>query len=140
MDLPHLSSSGLLWPVSIKGVVRTDDRVLLAYNDREEWELLGGRLELGEEPSQTVIREVFEESGLVVVAGELIDVWVQPVNPDASKNVLIAAYDCPVLSAQQPTVSDEHSDVRWWSLDVLQTLPLPAGYQRAVESAVRGNR
>lgn len=38
----------MTFPVSIKGVVVSDDRVLLLKNDRDEWELPGGRIELGE--------------------------------------------------------------------------------------------
>lgn len=40
-----------LFPVSVKGVVVRDGRVLLLRNERDEWELPGGKLELGEEPA-----------------------------------------------------------------------------------------
>jgi 8-oxo-dGTP pyrophosphatase MutT (NUDIX family) len=46
-----------LYPVSVKGVVVRDDRVLLLRNERDEWELPGGKLELGEEPPACVARE-----------------------------------------------------------------------------------
>jgi ADP-ribose pyrophosphatase YjhB (NUDIX family) len=140
MDLPFASPSGPLWPVSVKGVVRTEDQVLLAYNDRDEWELLGGRLEPGEDPEATVVREVVEESGLVVTAGSLLSVWVQPVNPDATKSVLIVAFDCPVVTADEPVASDEHQQVRWWPLTDLPLASLPDGYRRAIDAAVAGGR
>jgi hypothetical protein len=38
------------FPVSVKGVLVRDGRVLLLKNEREEWELSGGKPELGEEP------------------------------------------------------------------------------------------
>jgi hypothetical protein len=38
------------FPVSIKGVLLDDDRVVLLENERQEWELPGGRLEAGEDP------------------------------------------------------------------------------------------
>jgi len=47
-----------LWPVSIKGVVFVDEKVVLLLNDRAEWELLGGRLERGETPEACVRREL----------------------------------------------------------------------------------
>ncbi len=38
-----------MFPVSIKGVlVLPSDEVVLALNDRDEWELPGGRIEIGE--------------------------------------------------------------------------------------------
>lgn len=37
-----------LWPVSVKGVaLDAHERVLLLRNERNEWELPGGRLEIG---------------------------------------------------------------------------------------------
>lgn len=139
MDLPLSSPAGPLWPVSAKGVVRTEDQVLLAYNDRDEWELLGGRLEPGEDPAATVVREVAEESGLVVGVGALLLVWVQPVNREATRNVLIVAFDCPVPSAGSPVVSSEHREVRWWPLVDLPSASLPEGYRRAITAAVAGD-
>jgi ADP-ribose pyrophosphatase YjhB (NUDIX family) len=50
------------YPVSVKGVVVRDGRVLLLRNDRAEWELPGGRLEPGETPPQCVVREIAEEN------------------------------------------------------------------------------
>lgn len=36
--------------ISIKGVVVRDGKVLLLRNERKEWELPGGRIEVGETP------------------------------------------------------------------------------------------
>ena len=38
------------FPVSVKGVAVQSGRVLLLENERNEWELPGGKLELREEP------------------------------------------------------------------------------------------
>jgi ADP-ribose pyrophosphatase YjhB (NUDIX family) len=44
----------LTFPISIKGVVLRDERVLLLKNERQEWELPGGRIEIGETPEECV--------------------------------------------------------------------------------------
>lgn len=121
--------------MSVKGVVRAGDQVLLAYNDRDEWELLGGRLELDETPEETVAREVFEESGITATPGRLLTSWVQPVDPLGSKRVLIVCFDCPVASAEPPVTSDEHRSVRWWPRSELPGITLPVGYRRAIDAA-----
>ena len=42
------------FPVSIKGVLVEAGRVVLLENDRDEWELPGGRLEPGKAPEGAV--------------------------------------------------------------------------------------
>jgi 8-oxo-dGTP pyrophosphatase MutT (NUDIX family) len=69
------SDGGRVFPVSVKGVVVRDGRVLLLKNEREEWELPGGKLELGESPEACVAREITEETGLPVITGPALDAW-----------------------------------------------------------------
>ena len=48
-----------MFKVSIKGVLAAPDgRVVLLQNDRDEWELPGGQIELGESPAQCLAREI----------------------------------------------------------------------------------
>jgi 8-oxo-dGTP pyrophosphatase MutT (NUDIX family) len=54
------------FPVSIKGVLVEAGRVVLLENERDEWELPGGRLEPGEAPETCLVREFAEELGAVV--------------------------------------------------------------------------
>ena|SRR5258708_32962352 len=64
------------FPVSVKGIVYQDGKVVLLKNERDEWELPGGKLELGEAPEFCVVREIEEELGLVAKTGPLLDSWV----------------------------------------------------------------
>ncbi|WP_233606606.1 NUDIX domain-containing protein [Micromonospora sp. Llam0] len=48
-------------PISVKLVVDHHGRVPLLKNERDEWELPGGKLEVGESPEQGACREVAEE-------------------------------------------------------------------------------
>lgn len=119
------------WTVSVKGVVQNQGGVLLARNDRDEWELPGGQLEEGETPEACVVREVFEESGLRVTVGPLIDCYVFEVVP--GKSVLILVYGCDLVSAANETrLSEEHLDLRFFAAEELGALPLPSGYRAAI--------
>ena len=51
----------MVYPTSVKGVLLVDHQVLLVKNSRDEWELPGGRIDEGEEHSQTLSREFAEE-------------------------------------------------------------------------------
>ncbi len=125
------------WPVSIKGVVLARGHVLLAENDRDEWELPGGRLEAGERPDQCVVREIREETGIETEVIGIVDTWVYPVLPD--RQVLIVTYRCAELTDLAAiTVSAEHRAVRWIPLDDLTGLALPEGYRRSIESCITG--
>ncbi|MCL3859462.1 NUDIX domain-containing protein [Actinotalea sp. K2] len=119
------------WIVSVKGVIQDEGRVLLARNDRDEWELPGGQLEAGESPEACLVREILEESGLAVRVGPLIDCYVFDVVP--GRSVLILAYGCDLISAAaEARLSEEHVDLRFIAQAELASLSLPIGYRAAI--------
>lgn len=122
------------WVVSVKGVLLEGDRVLLALNERDEWELPGGQLEPGEQPTDTLVREFAEETGLSVRVGALLDAYRFEVVP--GKSVVIIAHRCErVDPSETMRVSPEHSRLALHPVAGLDQLPLPEGYRRAVRSA-----
>ena len=125
-----------LWPVSIKGVVFVDEKVVLLLNDRAEWELLGGRLERGETPEACVRRELKEELGRTVAVDRLLLAEVLETLPQ--KFVLILAYYC-LLPAQiaEFKLSEEHKEVRLFSISELSQIPIPDVYVKAVNLTQR---
>lgn len=62
-----------LVPISVKGIVFEGDKVWLRQNERNEWELPGGKMDEGEQPEQTVIREMQEELGLDTEVVDIIN-------------------------------------------------------------------
>jgi 8-oxo-dGTP pyrophosphatase MutT (NUDIX family) len=119
-----------LFPVSVKGVAVQGGKVLLLENERDEWELPGGKLELGEDPGDCVVREISEESGWQVSAGPLLDCWQYHIG--AGQDVLIVTYGCHVLSSGPPVVSHEHKRADLFALAAIPGLAMPEGYKRSI--------
>jgi 8-oxo-dGTP pyrophosphatase MutT (NUDIX family) len=106
--------------------------VLLLRNERDEWELPGGRPEAGETWPQALARELEEEANIVVAVGPLLDEWRYEVLP--GRFVWIAAFGCRPLAAAAPRVSAEHRELRFHDLDALDALVLHDGYRTAIDA------
>jgi 8-oxo-dGTP pyrophosphatase MutT (NUDIX family) len=124
------------FPVSVKGVMWTTAGVVLLRNEREEWELPGGKLESGESPEECLRREVREELSLEVEARRLLDSWVYQVLP--TSEVLIVTYGCLVVGGTIQ-LSNEHQAVGAFRLDQLGRLRLPDGYRASIASWPQGS-
>ena len=118
-------------PVSIKGVLLLDGRVLLVKNSRNEWELPGGRSEQGEDHARTLSREFSEELSVDVVVAAPIDSYLFEVIPD--HHVFIVTYGCRLAGEFRPNLSPEHNEHCLWPVERLSELKLPTGYKRSIE-------
>jgi mutator protein MutT len=118
------------FPVSVKGVVLREAQVVLLRNERDEWELPGGKLDPHESPEQCVVREIREELGLEVTAAALLDTWVYPITPEA--HVLIVTFGCTEVALHDVVLSHEHRQVGWFPWQDLAALRMPEGYRSSV--------
>jgi 8-oxo-dGTP diphosphatase len=125
-------------PISIKGVVIHDGRVLLLLNERGEWDLPGGRPDPGEDHRAALKREVREEAGLHVEVGTALKGHLFEVLPE--RFVRIEAFVCALIGASVVVVSHEHLETRWVPLGELgETIAghtLPKGYLGAIRQAI----
>jgi ADP-ribose pyrophosphatase YjhB (NUDIX family) len=116
----------LLLP-AVTGVVFDDGgRVLLGRRaDNGCWALIGGIMEPGEEVADAVVREVFEETSLLVRPERITGVYthadVVHHNGDRSCYV-VTAFRCSVLDGEPRVNDDESVEVGWFTLDEVPSL------------------
>lgn len=123
------------YPVSVKGVIVHDDQVVLLQNERDEWELPGGKLDLGETPEECVVREIAEELDLTATITGILDTWVYTIHDD--QIVLIVTYAVTVDSLDGIKCSHEHKEARVFGVAEVPGLNMPDGYKRSIAEHVR---
>jgi 8-oxo-dGTP pyrophosphatase MutT (NUDIX family) len=123
------------FPVAMKGVVTIDGRVCLLFNERDEWELPGGKLEPGEDPQECLAREIDEELGLKAVPERILDSWLYRIAPGVE--VVIVTYACAPLSGLTPRLSHEHKKLGLFAPEEIEALNMPEGYKASIRAACR---
>src|SRR5216117_2574782 len=112
MSNPPRDNDAFRFPVSVKGVVIRGGKVILVRNERDEWELPGGKLELSETPERCLAREIAEELRLEIEPESILNSWLYTIAPGV--HVLILTYGCLDSSQAEAVLSDEHKELRWF--------------------------
>jgi 8-oxo-dGTP pyrophosphatase MutT (NUDIX family) len=113
-------------------------RVLLCQrSDNGNWALIAGCMDPGEQPAQTVVREVYEETAVHVVPERITSVFTQPPgaypNGDRCEFVDIT-FRCRAVGGEARVNDDESLQVGWYPLDDLP--PITALSRRRLEAAL----
>jgi 8-oxo-dGTP pyrophosphatase MutT (NUDIX family) len=122
------------YPVSVKGVLIHENKVLLLKNERDEWELPGGKLELHETPEDCLAREIEEETGLQIIVGAVLKPYV--FNIANVIPVLILPFHCHCKKFDGIRISHEHKEIGTFEVDRLDNLNFPSGYRNTVQAAL----
>lgn len=113
-DLPLLPA--------VTAVIRDDDgRFLLAQSQGDEqWALIGGGVEPGEEPIDAIVREISEELGVEATVGQIIGAYggdgmfITYPNGDRCAYVT-TAYECHLAPGELILEKDELRDAAWFA-------------------------
>jgi len=112
-------------------IINKEEKILLVKRDRKwhkeshgKWEFPGGKINFGETPEETCIREAKEESGINIKIDYLIPKiytggWVYP---DRETQQIIICYKCTPISGEISIEDHGVSDVRWFKLNEISEL------------------
>ncbi len=89
-----------------------------------QWSVPGGRVEAGELLAEAVVRELWEETAVEGVCGELVG-WVERFDED--QHYVILDFRVAVLEATTPTAGDDAAEARWVPLSDVAELNLVDG-------------
>jgi 8-oxo-dGTP diphosphatase len=112
-------------------IFNENGQVLLSHRrDMDAWNLPGGGVESRELPSEAVIREVKEETGLDAVIERLVGVYGK-----ADKDELVFAFVCRVTGGQL-VLTDEADQHRFFAVEQIPPNTLPKQVER-IRDALR---
>jgi 8-oxo-dGTP diphosphatase len=100
--------------------VREDGRMLLLQRPSGTWEPPAGRLGSGEGFEDGAVRELYEETGLLVAPQRILATWVGKA---PSGNLLAAVTYIGRMQDREVRLSHEHLGYRWVTLDEWLALP-----------------
>jgi len=126
----HIGTDLLFLP-GASGVVLDDaDAVLLVRRtDNGEWSLPAGMVDVGEQPAEAALREIYEETGVEARIERLAGVAMHPVMyPNGDRcEVLHVWFRCRAVGGTARVNDDESTDVSWFRVDAL---PAISGFVR----------
>lgn len=112
--------------VDVRAAVFQEDKILLV-KEREDgcWTLPGGWVDVGEAPSQAIVREVYEESGYRTQAVKLLAVYDRNCHghPPIRHHVYKLFFLCQLLGGT-PTKSFETEEVSFFEEQAIPQLSL----------------
>jgi len=115
---------------SAKALIKHDDKYLFLREDLPQgtiWDLPGGKIEFGESPEETIVREVKEEVYFEIKILKSIGVWwFFPINKE--QQIVCHTYLCEPTGNVEIDLTknpaDEHfSEYRWVSKEEVLTNP-----------------
>ena len=92
-----------------------------------EWDIPGGMLEPEENPNVAVLREIKEETNIILKNAKVFYISTE----NTAAYILTFFYSARITDSSI-TISDEHSNIKWVSTDEFRKLKLPEKFMTAI--------
>ena len=108
----------------VAGIIKREDKILIARRKpgshlEGHWEFPGGKVEEGEKPEQTLVRELKEELAIETKTEAFV---AESVFDYGSKTIRLRAYWSSYLGGE--IALDSHDKIQWVPLPLIETFKL----------------
>jgi len=115
--------------IVVAGVVYNKGKFLVLKRSNTEdifpnkWELPSGKVEFGEDPNKALIREIKEETGLIIENFFPLKCTHYIIEkPDKKRHTVQIIYMVNLLRINNIVLAEEHDDYKWITIDDLKEL------------------
>jgi 8-oxo-dGTP pyrophosphatase MutT (NUDIX family) len=121
----------ILYPAAGAVIIDSAGRILLQEKTFEAgWFLPGGAIEPGEHPEEALVREVVEETGLIVRPGKVLLIVGGPAYryeyPNGDRvEITGPIYRCEVVGRTDGPIDEETKRIEYFTRDTMPELRMP---------------
>jgi 8-oxo-dGTP pyrophosphatase MutT (NUDIX family) len=117
----NFDSISEMFPVSVKSILIDDQRVLLIKNERDEWDLPGGKIDKNDNVIETLIKEVKEELNIIIDNYNILQAQKYLFR---KQEIIVVTYFSEITNEDPIILSFENIDYQFFSYDKLNELKL----------------
>ena len=109
------------FPVSVKSLIFDDKRFLLIKNERDEWDIPGGKIENNHNVIETMVREVKEELNITI---DNYNILLAKKYLFRKQEIIVIVYNSKITNEDPINLSFENIDYNFFSYNELNHLKL----------------
>jgi 8-oxo-dGTP pyrophosphatase MutT (NUDIX family) len=139
---PAAPPANSLRPTVFAAVRDARGRILLVQRaDTRDWELPGGKVDLGESAEDAAVREVAEEAGMAITVTGLSGVYTDPGHVmvyrdgEVRQQFSLCVHAIPVAGLPRPD-NDEVIDAAWTTVSDLRGLTIHPAMRLRIDHAI----
>jgi len=110
--------------INVYVVLINNEKILILKRKNDIWEFAGGKIEWGENPKDAAIRETAEETGIIPYDLMLVGITSATYPKDENEKHSLYLVYLGRCADQKITLSDEHTEGRWLSLNEIKYMKL----------------
>lgn len=125
-----IGNSTLMIPSVAAVLLDSSNRILLQEKDGEAWSLPAGMIEPGESPNEAIVREVKEETRLIVTPNKILGVFggqsFRYIYPNGDKvEYTIILMNCSIVGDTGQITDSETKSLQYYDKKSMPELALP---------------